>query len=409
MTYFRNLSYLTLLSFLFISSCTEKKDTPLATKEAPAVLVIVSEVISQDVPLTVPTIGNIYASLTVNIKPQVEGKLLEFYVQEGQSVHQGDLLYSIDPRPYEAILERAKAALAKDEAILQFTKKKLERYTELIKGDYVSQLSVEEYTRDANMSQAQILVDQADIAAAELNLSYCTILAPIDGVLGQSNVNPGNIVRPSDQTPLTTIKQISPADVYFSIPQRFFSSALLGQQEASLKFVVWPGHETLLSGTIEKQEGTVYFIDNTIDNTTGTILLKGHISNKTHPLWPGELVRVVLQLKILPNSLVIPLKAIQYGQKGKFIYIVKSDMTAEIVPVNVIEEFEENVVVTGSLKAGDIVVVDGQIKLTQGSRVRYENQKPNNNLIQTQVLSENLTQRQDPSQNQSQNQKNEEL
>lgn len=352
---------------LFLGACS-KEDEKLKEMPPPAVTVVVADVIQKDVPFFVNSIGNIVASTVVEIRPQVDGELLTVDVKEGQEVEKGQLLFTIEPQPFEDELLRAEGSLKKDEALLQFANQKLERYKELLKGEYVSKLNYEEYIRDAEVNQAQILIDKAEINLAKVHLSHAKIVAPIDGLLSQLGFDPGNIVKTANTTPLTIIRQISPAKVSFSIPQKYFTEIQKYQSQGELKFYVLPPSQNDLTSS---HIGSVTFIDNNIDPTTGTILLKGFVENRDKSLWPGEFVEVRLQLKIFPQALVVPQSAVQRSQEGYFIYVVNADMMAKVVPVTILEDTGQETAISGDLKAGDKVVIDGQINLSDGVLVHY--------------------------------------
>lgn len=357
------------ISFCFLTAsfwgCSTGSPPP-----ARAFPVIVAEVIQEDVPIYMEAIGNVYSWATVQIKAQVSGKLLKAHVQQGQDVKKGDKLFTIDPKPYKASLEKVKAILQKDEATLSFSKQKVTRYIDLLKKNYVAQLTYDQYATDVKTLEAQVAFDKADVDLNTINLAYCFIISPIDGRISQFNVDPGNIVSPSDTSPITEIRQITPANVQFSLPQKDFQE-LKKIFSQTIKFDV-----LLQDSKTPIQTGEVYFIDNHIDLSTGTILLKGKVENIDRSLWPGEFVRVRMLLKTTPQAILVPQGAVQIGQQGKYVYVLKQDNTVELRLVTTGVRYHKNIVIEKGLNPHDIVVVDGQINLRPGVKVTVTTPNP---------------------------------
>lgn len=327
--------------------------------------VIVGDVIVRDVPIYVETIGNVYSLQTVEVRPQVGGIIQEAYVKQGQYVKKGDPLYKIDPRPYEANLEKAKAALIKDLAALNLAEITVQRYASLVSKEYVSKLNYEQYQANVETGKGQVLSDQADISLAELNLEWTTPRSPIDGKISQFNIDPGNLVIVNDPNALTNIRQITPADVRFGITQKDFIEVQKSILSGLLKF------EVILPQEISKpREGKIYFIDNHIDLSTGTILLRGTVPNEDEFLWPGEFVRIRLQLRVHPNALLVPEEAVQIGREGPFVYVYQPDTsTVEYRKVVKGENIDHLQMILEGVKAGEKVVTKGQVNLRQGAQV----------------------------------------
>lgn len=346
--------------FLLLCCCGKERN-----HEPPSFPVIVGESIQKDVPVLVKTIGNVYSLQTVQIRPQVGGIVQEAYVKQGQYVKKGDPLYKIDPRPFQANLDRAKATLSKDQATLNLAEITVSRNADLVSKDYISKLTYDQYQANVETTKAQILSDQADIALAELNLEWTKPISPIDGKISQYNIDPGNLVTASDPNALTDIRQITPADVRFYITQKDFIEVQKSINEGLLKFsVVLPQRPS------QPREGTIYFIDNHIDLSTGTILLKGMVDNEDELLWPGEFVKVQLQLKILPNAILVPEEAVSIGQQGAFIYVYHPEAsTAEYRLVTKGETVEHMTVIEKGLNSGEKIIVRGQVNLRPGSKV----------------------------------------
>jgi multidrug efflux system membrane fusion protein len=352
---------LSILCFLaLLLGCGPKE--PLR-KGPPAVPVATARVIEKDHPVYISTIGNVYSFLTVDIRPQVSGQILDIHVQRGDKVKKGQVLYTIDPRPYQAILDKAKATLVKDKASLDFAKKKLVRYEGLVKQDYVSQLNYDQYKTDVSTLEAQIVQDQADIDSAQINLDYCTIRAPMDGMISFYNVDPGNIVSPTQADPLTVLRMLDPASIHFNISQHDYQRLKDAHPEKIVIKAFLPHQEN------NQLEGDVYFVDNHLELTTGTILLMAKIPNPDGVLWPGEFVNVRVLVTVEKNALMVPISAVEIGQKGSFIYVVKSDMTVEARLVEVGDQDENFAVIRKGVAVDEIVVTDGQINLFPGAKV----------------------------------------
>lgn len=351
---------LPLLAALSLSSCSSTPE-PNATSFP----VTIGEAIQKDVPLFIETIGNIYSLSVVQVRPQVGGIVLKSYVDQGQYVKAGDPLYLIDPRPYQATLDRSKASLIRDQAALEFAQIRLIRYKDLVDKNYFAKVNYEQFTTEAESAKGQVLFDVADVALAELNVEWTTPRAPIDGKISQYNIYPGNLVIANDPNFLTDIRQIDPADVRFTVNQKDFIRIQESMQKNLLKF------EVFLPQHIHKpRKGKIYFIDNHIDLTTGTILIKGTVPNADEFFWPGEFVRVRLQLKVLPNAVLIPKEAVQIGQEGHFVFVYDPS-TSKVTyrPVFIGENSGSLTVIENGVEPGEKVVLTGQINLKPDSSV----------------------------------------
>lgn len=327
--------------------------------------VTIKEVTQRDVPIFIEAIGNVYSLQTVLIRPQVGGIVQEAYIKQGQYVKTGDPLYKIDPRPFQANLDRAKAALIKDTAALQFAQEQVRRYSEVVQKDYVSKLTFNQYQSQVDLNRGQILSDQADIALAQLNLEWSIPVSPINGKISQFNIDPGNLVTANDPNALTDIRQITPADIRFTIPQQQFIQVQKALQQGSLKFEVFLPQEP-----DKPREGLIYFIDNHINQATGTILLKGTVPNEDEFFWPGEFVQIRLWLRIQPNAILVPEEAIKIGQEGAYVYIYQpASSTAEYRRVTKGEKIGPFIVIEKGVQPGEQVILKGQNNLRPGSKV----------------------------------------
>lgn len=345
---------------LFVGGCHEPPHMP--ERVFP---VKVGEVIQRDTPIYFEIIGNVLAPRIVEVRPQITGLLIQAHIEQGQDVTEGQLLYSIDPAPFKAALDKTKAVLSKDQAQLAFSKKKVERYETLKEKEYVSALNYEQFQTDVQTIAAQVASDQADVDTATINLDYTAIHAPMSGRISQFNIDPGNLVSPTNTTALTEIRQIDPIDIQFAISQADFQrlQARFARGEMSFDVLV-PELKEPLTG------GAVYFVDNHISLTTGTVLIKGRINNQTRKLWPGIFVRVRLLLSTKPNALLVPVSAVQYGQQGPYVYVVKADKTVELRKVTLGETVDNLLMIDEGVSPKEIVVTDGQLNLRPGVTIQ---------------------------------------
>jgi multidrug efflux system membrane fusion protein len=324
-----------------------------------------------DVPVYLDALGTVQAFNTVSIKPMIDGPLVEVRFKEGQDVRNGDVLAKIDMRPYQAALDQAVAKKAQDEANLANARVDLNRYQKLVANAYTSAQTSD--TQKATVAQlvAQVQQDVAAIDTARTNLSYTTISSPLDGRTGIRQVDQGNIVHASDTTPLTVITQLQPISVVFNLPQQ-----TLGEVANAMK----PGPPEVLAlpqgvandGKTILDRGRVAVLDNTVDQSTGTIKLKATFPNPNLALWPGGFVNVRLLIDTEHNVTTVPPTAIQRGPQGSYVYLLRDDSTVVRRVVQVGHEDESVSVITAGLQPGDRVITDGASRLTDGGRVRVQ-------------------------------------
>lgn len=318
----------------------------------------------RDVPVTVQAIGTVEASHTVNVRPRVGGELTRVAFVEGDDVRQGELLFTLDSRPYEAALQAAQADSARGAAQYEAARAQETRYVELIEKDYVTRQDYEEVKADAAALKATLQADAAQVRTARLNLGYCTIRAPIPGRTGALSVRAGNQVGASDPDPLVDIQQLTPIHVSFTMPEQHLARIRRHAGEGTLRVRVAARGD---SGEI--QEGPLTFIDNAVDPNTGTVRLKATFPNADRSLWPGQFVDVTLVLTVVKDAVVVPAAAVQKGQRGDFVYLIKPDRTAAMQPVTVAFSTGNEVVLSQGIQPDDQVVVDGQLKLFPGAKV----------------------------------------
>jgi multidrug efflux system membrane fusion protein len=356
--------------------------------------VVVALVSQRDVPINVDVIGNVEAYSTITVKAQVGGELTKVSFHEGDSVKKGDLLFTIDARPFEAQLSQAQANLARDTAALsqaqanlardianeKYAQDQATRYRGLFDQGVVSREQTDQMRSSADAlsqtvladkaaiesARAQIVASKAAVDTATVQLSYTTIYSPIDGRTGNIAVKQGNVVT-ANTSDLMTITEVQPIYVTFSVPEAQLSDIKRYMAQGQLKVQAAPQADTT-----NQESGVLTFIDNSVDSTTGTIKLKGTFQNAANRLWPGEFVRVSLGLTTRPHAIVVPNQAVQTGQDGQFVYVVKSDRTVEMRPVVTGTRVEQELVIDRGLEPGETVVTEGQLRLTPGSHVQVQ-------------------------------------
>jgi multidrug efflux system membrane fusion protein len=351
-----------LVLVVFSSACSEKSGKP-----APAPIpVVVRTVIQKAVPVQIRAIGNVQACSTVTVKAKVGGELVRVHFTEGQDVKKGDLLFTIDPRPYEAALKQAEANLQRDTAQAKHAREDALRYESLIQKGVVPQQQYDKFRTDADALEATVIADRAAVENAKIQLGYCSICSPIDGRTGSLIVHQGNHIKAEDIN-LVVINQIIPIDVTFSVPEQFLSEVKKFMASGKLQV------EALVPMNDERPErGVIAFIDNAVDMNTGTIRLKGTFANHDKKLWPGQFVNVVLTLTTEPNAIVVPSQAIQTGQEGQYVFVVKQDLTVESRPVVAGRAVDSETVIQKGLSRDEKVVTDGQLRLYPGAKVEVK-------------------------------------
>ena len=336
-----------------------------AQTSAPAIPVTVGTVAAGDVPVFLQAIGTVQAYNMVAIKSRVDGQIVKIDFKEGQDVRAGDPLLQIDPRLYQAMLEQAQATKQKDEAQLVGAQADLERYAQLVPSGHQTRQSYDQQKAQVAQLQAAVKGDEAQINTAKLNLGYADIRSPIDGRLGAKLVDKGNLVRASDNAPLVTITEVKPIFVSFTLPQETLDEILENQKKAPLVVRAYGA-----DGKKQLAEGKLTLIDNTIDQSTGTIHMKARFDNEEERLWPGAFVNTRLILSIRNGAATVPSQTVQQGPNGNYAYVIKPDDTVERRVVDVVSIQDGIAVVTKGLSPGERVVVDGQYRLTNGARVK---------------------------------------
>ena len=361
-----------LLGYRQLSSWSQTKSGAAARRAGGRNLipVFVARVGQKTMPVQVRAIGNVEAYSTVSVRAQVTGVIMRVHFKEGQDVKKGDLLFTIDPRPFEAALKQAEANLARDVAQLENALQQARRYGELIKKQYVSQEQYDQIRTNAGALEAVVQADKAAVENAKVQLSYCYIYSPVTGRTGSLLVNEGNLVRVNDATPLLTINQISPIYVSFTLPEQYLPE--IKKRMAGDKLRVGA---TIPQNAEVDEEGDLSFVDNAVDRTTGTIRLKATFANNSRRLWPGQFVNVVMTLTTQSDAIVIPSQALQTGQEGQHVFVVKPDLTVEPRKVIVSRAVNSEAVIEKGLEPGETVVTDGQFQLAPGVKVEVKEAK----------------------------------
>jgi multidrug efflux system membrane fusion protein len=321
------------------------------------------------VPLELRVIGAVEAYSTVEVKAQVNGELTGVHFTEGQDVRRGQLLFTIDRQPFEAELKRAEASLARNQAQAQNAQVQAARYTRLMGEGVVAKEQYEDVITNAEALEAAVRADQAAVENAKVQLAYTTLSSPIDGRTGSLKVHRGNIVKANDEkSTLVVINQWTPIYSSFALPEQELSEVRRYLAAGRLKV-----ETTIPQDPGPPIEGSVSFVDNAVDRTTGTIRLKATFANADRRLWPGQFVNVVLTLADEKNALVVPSEAVQTGQQGLFVWVVKPDQTVESRSVTVARARGSESVIAQGVVAGEIVVTDGHLRLVPGGRVQVKN------------------------------------
>ncbi len=319
------------------------------------------------VPVEIRAIGNCQAYSTVSVKSMVAGEISQVHFKEGQDVAKGDLLFTIDPRPFQAALKQAQANLERDKVQAENARANLQRYEVLIAKQAVPKQQYDQFRTTAEAAEATVRLDEAAVENAKVMLSYCYIRSPIDGRTGNLLITRGNVIKAND-VPLLTINQIKPIYVAFSVPEQ--NLAEIKRYRAAGKSLKV---EAFFPNDIKPAEqGILTFIDNTVDTATGTIMIKATFANRNRRLWPGQFVNVRLVLTTQPNAIVVPAPAVQTGQQGQYVFVIKPDLTVEARPVTVNRTIGNDSIIDKGLKAGERVVTDGQLQLFPGAKVEIK-------------------------------------
>ncbi len=354
---------LSLVIVLLLGGCSKGENT--AAMARPPVPVLVAKAVAKTVPNQLHEIGNVEAFATVNIKSRVEGELIAIHFNQGDLVSKGQLLFTLDSRLFAAALQLAEANLAKDQAQLVKAETDEKRYAYLLRENVGSREQYDQTHANAAALRATALADQAAIETARLNLQYSQIRSPLDGRTGNLQSHIGDMIKADADKPMVTITQVQPIYVDFSVPESELPTVRINMATRQLEV------DAAIPNSPEASEhGVLAFIDNTVDKTTGTILLKGLFQNENRRLWPGEFVNTTLTLNQIPGAVLIPSQAVQTGQNGSFVFVVDHRMQAHIRPIVAGAEIGGDTVIEHGMEAGETVVTDGQLRLAPGATVK---------------------------------------
>jgi multidrug efflux system membrane fusion protein len=353
----------------FSTDSGAKEGRKSAAKGPPAVAVTVASVSQETVPIRLPAIGNVEAYSTVALKARVDGQIVEVNFREGAAVKKGDVLFRIDPRPYEAALRQAEANALRDVAARSQARSQDRRYQDLLEKNFVSKEAYAQIRTNAETAEAVAKASQAALENASLNLEYCTIRSPLDGYVGKVLLQAGNLVKANDVSPLVVINQVRPIYVNFALPEQNLPE--VRRFQAMSKLAV----EALSTDPAQQPtQGQLIFIDNAVDPSTGTIRLRAQFENADAALWPGQFVNVSVRLYEQADALIVPAQAVQTGPEGQYVYVVGDDLLADLRRIKVQRIDGERAIVASGLAKGDRVVTRGQLRL--GPKTRVQLAKP---------------------------------
>ena len=350
------------LAALGLAACAKGDAASFKRPPAP---VTVADAVVRDVPVYLDELGKCVAREVVFVEAQVSGRITQILFADGADVHPGDPLFTIDPRPYQAQLDAAEAALAQARANLSLAKTESARAAELIRTKAIAQQEYDTKTSAVEVAAAQVKQGEAAVETARLNLEYTSLRSPIEGRTGHRLVDIGNVVT-ANSSPLLTIQRLDPIYVDFTVTQSDLTEVQKNMARGALQVEVHLPDEGEPPAT-----GQLTFLDNAVQDATGTVALRATIPNAEHRFWPGRLVKARLILRTLPSAVLVPATAPQTSGQGSFVFVVTKDSTAELRPVTLGERQEDLVVVTHGLAAGERVVVTGQIAVSPGGEVRF--------------------------------------
>lgn len=351
------------LAALAFAGC--RQEAPVAFERPPAP-VAVAAAVTRDVPVYLDEVGRVAAREVVSVEPQVSGRITRVHFSDGAHLRKGDLLFTIDPRPFQAQLDAAEASLAQAKAALDLARIQYVRASTLIETKAVSQEEYDLKKNAVDVAAAQVEQGEAAVQTAKLNLEYCFIRSPIDGRAGQRLVDTGNVVT-ANSGELLTIQRLDPVYADFTVPENDLTAVQRNMARGSLKVEV-----RLPDEPSEPRVGALTFLDNTVQDGTGTVKLRATIPNRDHRFWPGRFVKIRLVLDTLQEAVLVPAAAPQASAQGPFVYVVKQDSTAEQRTVTPGQRQGDLVVISQGVQPGERIVVNGQLGVTPGGKVRIE-------------------------------------
>jgi membrane fusion protein, multidrug efflux system len=348
-----------------------RSQTPAApSRPSAGVPVVVASARTQPVPVRIDTIGTVQPIANVVVKSRIDGYIDSVLIRDGQFVNTGDVMFRLDVRSAQAQVQQVQAQLARDQAQLANAKRDVQRYEPLVAKDFVSHQQYDTAKTTSQALEAAVAADQAQLENMKALLTYYTIIAPIDGRVGMVGIKAGNSIKAND-LPLATVNQIKPIYVGFSLPQGELPALRDAMAKGPVAVRVLPQGD---DGA--PVQGSIEFFDNTVDTTSGTIAVRAKFANDDQRLWPGQFVNVSVTTRIDPNAIVVPPAAVQVGQDGNYVFVIKPDNTAELRPVTVSRTLDGNSVIAKGLAQGERVVIDGQMRLNTGTRVDVRTAAP---------------------------------
>jgi multidrug efflux system membrane fusion protein len=358
---FRTAGLLSLVA-IFAAGCAKQSAAPAFDR--PPAPVTAATALAQDVPIYFDEVGRGVARETVSVQPQVSGRITEIHFEDGANLKKGDLLFTIDPRPFQAQLDAATANVAQAKAAQALAKLNFERANKLFSSGVIAQQDFDTSKNAQDVTAAQVAQNEAAVETAKLNLEYTAIRSPIDGRAGHRLVDMGNIVTANNST-LLTIERMDPIYAEFTVTESELAQVQSESSKGALRVEV-----SIPDDSGKPIVGQMTYLDNIVQTTTGTVLLRATVPNPDRRLWPGEFVKVRLVLRTLPKAVLIPATAPQQSAKGTFVYVVKGDSTAEARPVDLGQRQGEQIVVNKGVQPGEQVITNGQIAVTPGGKVR---------------------------------------
>jgi multidrug efflux system membrane fusion protein len=352
--------YLVCILGLLSTACAKKDPPPPQRPPSP---VTVATAVTQDVPLYLDEVGHTVAREVVSVQPEVSGKITEIHFADGANLKKGDLLFTIDPRPFQAQLNAAQANLAQSKAALDFAKIQFDRVKDLVESRAIARQDYDTRKNAVDVGEAQVKQNEAAVESARLNLEYTSIHSPIDGRAGHRLVDTGNVVT-ANTTTLLNLERMDPIYADFTATESDFSEVQRNSAKHTLRV------EVRLPDDPKPEIGQLTFLDNSVQGSSGTVLLRATVPNSSRHLWPGQFVNVRLVLATLPKAVLVPAAAPQDSAKGPFVYVVKDDSTAELRQVKLGQRQGESVVVQEGLQPGERVVMNGQLAVMPGGKVR---------------------------------------
>lgn len=352
------------------AGCTNDSSSSAKNKGAgkDAVPVVAAMVTQKSMPERIQAIGNVEAYSTVSIKSRVDGQIMRVHFTEGQDVAKGRLLFEIDPRPFESQLKQAQANLMRDKAQLGNAGAQERRYQDLLQKNFVSKEFYAQVRTNLEAAEAAVHADEAAVENARLQIEYSRIRSPLDGRTGKIMVQEGNLVKANDTAALVVINQVKPIYVTLSVPEQFLGTIRSYMASGPLQVEVSPQDVA----SQQPVSGELSFVDNAVDATTGTIKLKAIFQNRDKVLWPGQFVTVVLTLHHQRDAIVVPSQAVQTGPKGRYVFVVRTDLTVEMREVAVERAEGAETVISKGVSPGERVVTNGQLRLTPGAKVSIQ-------------------------------------